>query len=344
MKHTHNDNIIDNHSQETSGYLYNEVLMSDLGDITSSNFSGIHHKYSSETGIFELMSANRYGKRYILKTLSSKYQNDPVYNMILEKEFEIGITLEHPCIRRTIGLENIKGLGRTIILEYVDGDNLETVLRIQRLSDQSRLNIASQLADALEYLHKKLIFHRDIKPENILITYTGNNVKLIDFSLSDSEAFTILKNPAGTKNYIAPEQINPEAKPSVKADIYSYGKVLQKIAADAKDKNLMKIAEECSQDNPDKRPESMSDVKQLLQNLKCNTYQTISLGSKRLTNILLSIIGLFTVIISVLLINRYNSKQEETPHTVDNSTIQIVDMQDIQKQQIPNSIKIPSTN
>lgn len=48
----------------------------------------------------------------------------------------------------------------------------------------------------------------DLKPENILITHNGQNVKIIDFGLSDTDDYYIHKDPAGTRVYASPEQLN----------------------------------------------------------------------------------------------------------------------------------------
>lgn len=82
----------------------------------------------------------------------------------------------------------------------------------------------------MEYMHAKQIVHRDIKPSNIMLTHRGGDVKLIDFGLSDSETFCVLKIPAGTRGYIAPEQLQPNAVSSPSTDIYSFGKVLEYMA------------------------------------------------------------------------------------------------------------------
>ena len=63
-----------------------------------------------------------------------------------------------------------------------------------------------------------------------MITHNGHNTKLIDFSLSDSDYFNVLKCPAGSSGYIAPEQLQPDAKPDIKADIYSFGMVVRDMA------------------------------------------------------------------------------------------------------------------
>ncbi len=97
-------------------------------------------------------------------------------------------------------------------MEISDGDNLEQLIKKNALSVELARKIAGQLMDALEYMHNKQMIHRDLKPSNIMITHNGQNVKLIDFGLSDSDSFCVLKSPAGTSGYIAPGRMLPGAR------------------------------------------------------------------------------------------------------------------------------------
>lgn len=230
----------------------------DLGELFSHEFTNIMPYYTSPNGPIEIYTANRYGKRYVLKGLKEQFRNDPIYTMSLAKEFEIGIQLDHPNIRRTIGLENIKGLGRVIVLEYIDGSPLESLLASPSLTMSAARTIAAQIADALRYVHSKQVYHRDIKPANILVSHNGNVVKIIDFSLSDSEDFIILKNPSGSRRYMAPELSGPDVRPSAVADIYSFGVVVDELASATGDDQLAEAVKKCTNALPDKRLQSLA--------------------------------------------------------------------------------------
>lgn len=149
-------------------------------------------------------------------------------------------------------------------MEYIDGDNLEQLIKKNALSAELARKIAGQLMDALEYMHNKQMIHRDLKPSNIMITHNGQNVKLIDFGLSDSDSFCVLKSPAGTSGYIAPEQMLPAAKAEPRADIYSLGMVLGDMAKATGDKALSKMAEICSCRDPQSRPQNIAQLRQRL--------------------------------------------------------------------------------
>ena len=134
-----------------------------------------------------LYTASRYGKRYVLKGLSADSQSLTDLLLLQQKEFELGIALSHPNIAETYSLEEIENCGRCIVMEYVDGTTLAEWLTTNP-SKSSRQRVMMQLLDALQYIHSLQLVHHDLKSSNILITRNGQNVKLIDFGLSQTDA------------------------------------------------------------------------------------------------------------------------------------------------------------
>lgn len=223
-------------------------------------FANITELYVSRSGPAMLMSATRYGKRYVLKGLRPEFRETAVYRAALRKEFEIGMSMDHPNIRNTLGFEEIEGLGGAIVMEYVDGETLDRLLDRSAISPRSGRLIASQLAAALGYVHRKQIFHRDVKPANVMVTHSGDVVKIIDFSLSDGDTFMMLKTTAGTPSYMDPRQREAGARPDASADIYSFGMTLRDIAASTGDKALLRVAEACTDPDPARRPSSFGAI------------------------------------------------------------------------------------
>lgn len=246
----------------TSGYtedLDEEMNVADTLQVQDS-FSDLQEIYVSASGHTRLFSATRYGKRYVLKCLKADFACVPIYRQALTKEFEIGLQLDHPNICRTIGLEDIAVIGTAIIMEYIDGDTLKDILDQHRLTKDEARKVAEQLAAALDYIHSKQIMHRDLKPSNVMLTHNGRNVKLIDFSLSDSDVFGVLKLPAGSAGYIAPEQLSPNAKPSIASDVFSFGMVMNDMASVTGDKTMRRMAEACIRRNPSARPTTKEQI------------------------------------------------------------------------------------
>lgn len=171
-----------------------------------------------------LCKAKRYGRWWVLKGLKKPYRQDGNYKNLLHKEFDILISLLHPNIVSAYSMEEIPEMGTCIVMEWIDGITLEH-WNGRKTEGEA---IFLQLLDAVHYIHAKQIVHRDLKPSNIMITHNGNHVKLIDFGLSDTDDFAILKQPAGTQGYISPEQIVSQ-QADIRNDIFSIGCILEKI-------------------------------------------------------------------------------------------------------------------
>lgn len=236
--------------------------ISEIGDVVPVNaeFSGITECYVSKHGYTRLFKANRFGKTYMLKCLRRDFLYTSLYRTALSKEFEIGLQFDHMNICRTIGMEEVEGIGPAIILEYVDGDTLEDFMGKGLLTMALARKFVGQLVDVLGYLHSKQTIHRDLKPSNIMVTHKGQNIKLIDFSLSDNDTFNVLKIPGGTSGYIAPELFLPNAKSGILCDIYSFGVLMANMAEATCDKTMMKTARHCMSRQPENRPQSMQEI------------------------------------------------------------------------------------
>lgn len=133
-----------------------------------------------------IYSGVRYDRRFLIKALRSEHRELTEYRQMLQREFRIGIAFSHPNIATTYSLEPVDGLGECIIQEYIDGQTLTQWLSTKP-SWKERERVAQQLREAVDYLHAHQLTHRDLKGDNILITNNGNNVKLIDFGLSETD-------------------------------------------------------------------------------------------------------------------------------------------------------------
>ncbi len=193
------------------------------------------------------------GRFVALKSLKPEYVGNPFYEGLLRKEYEIGHTLDHPNICPTLDFMNIPELGNCIVTQWIDGCNLTDWLQNHSVRPDAQ-KILLELCNALEYLHRHQIIHRDLKPSNIMITRNGQNVKLIDFGLSDADWYATFKNPAGTKDYISPEQMAGESV-DCRTDIYSLGKIMQAMGV------YSRIAAVCAAEDRNKRYGSVAEVR-----------------------------------------------------------------------------------
>jgi len=166
-----------------------------------------------------------------LKTVSL-YNQEPEQEEEFRKRFiceaqAVG-RLQHPGIVAVFDVgEEEESHEPFIVLEYVAGQSLNRILsREKKLSLPRALNLAEEIAEALDYAHAQGVVHRDIKPANILITQDGR-AKIADFGIAKLNLahFTIPGRLLGTPAYMAPEQLVGEAVDG-RSDLFSLGVIL----------------------------------------------------------------------------------------------------------------------
>ena len=172
-----------------------------------------------------LARAKRYGKWWMLKGLNPEAADSMAHTQMLRKEFDTLMSMSHQGVVQAVAVEEVAGLGTCIVMEYVEGVTLD-VWADSHTSRAERRQIAGQLLNAVEYVHSCGIAHRDLKPSNIMVATNGGTLKIIDFGLADSDRNAILKQPAGTRRYMSPEQA-AVAEADVRNDIYSIGVILK---------------------------------------------------------------------------------------------------------------------
>ena len=245
-------------------YSFTRLLVNSSTNTFMNNFDGIDNQFTHlsvvrQTSHNLLVRGQRYGQWWLLKCLLPEHRDAPVYQEMLRKEFELMIHLQHPNIVRTFSLENVADYGMCIVMEWIEGVTLRTF--IESKPDSDALTAAAlELVKPLEYIHQKGIVHRDLKPENVMVTNTGNSIKLIDFGLADSDTYAVLKQSGGTDGYMSPEQA-AGGNPDVRHDIYSLGMILKYMSLGSR---FDKIASRCTA-SPDKRYQKISEVGEALQ-------------------------------------------------------------------------------
>jgi len=151
------------------------------------------------------------------------------------KEIELTANLQHPHILPLFDSGSADGL-LYYVMPYVEGETLRGRLERERqLPIASAVRIACEVADALEYAHKRGVVHRDIKPENILL-HDGRAL-VADFGIAlavqqaGGERMTQTGLSLGTPQYMSPEQAMGERNIDARTDIYALGAVTYEMLA-----------------------------------------------------------------------------------------------------------------
>jgi serine/threonine-protein kinase len=153
---------------------------------------------------------------------------DPVFYDRFIREQEIGEKLDHPNVMKVFPNGDHSQI--YMAMEWIDGKLLRQILNEQKKFPPERaLNIALQIAQALDYIHSKGVVHRDLKPENIMVN-TTDGIKLIDFGIAanvGSKRLTFAKfsQTMGTPDYISPEQVKGK-RGDARSDIYALSVML----------------------------------------------------------------------------------------------------------------------
>ncbi len=183
-----------------------------------------------EGGMGEVYRADdlRLGQAVALKFLSAQWANNPDRLRELNGEVRTARQVSHPNVCRVYDIAEVDG-DTFLSMEYVDGENLDSLLRrIGRLPGDKAVQIAQQLCAGLQAIHERGLLHRDLKPANILIDGRGQ-ARIADFGLAAfpiaGVAGSFRDKVAGTPGYLAPEALAGDA-PSVRSEIYSLGLIL----------------------------------------------------------------------------------------------------------------------
>jgi serine/threonine protein kinase len=166
----------------------------------------------------------------VLVAVKENLQDSVEARSQFEREAQILARLSHPNIPRVIDrFTDSKSGQQYLVMEYVDGEDLATMIRRTGALPEATVIIwIRQILDAVEYLHHQQpqVIHRDIKPANIKITPQGKAV-LVDFGISkfyDPTRGTMTGLPAVTAGYAPPEQYG--FKTTERSDIYALGATL----------------------------------------------------------------------------------------------------------------------
>jgi hypothetical protein len=180
-----------------------------------------------------------------LKLMHDHFARQPEFRARLTKEARTAAQLDHPSIVRIYDFASFDE-GLYIAMEFIGGGSLRAHLKRlqakgQRLPLEQGVQIAAQLADALDYAHRQGVIHRDVKPSNIILKRLIRadepgrqpfRAVLTDFGLVkllEGDSMTESGTTMGTPTYMSPEQCQGLALDG-RSDLYSLGVVLYELA------------------------------------------------------------------------------------------------------------------
>jgi serine/threonine protein kinase len=158
----------------------------------------------------------------VAKLVRPDQTEDPVARKSLAREAAMLTRLAHPLLVRSFG-SDADGPRPHLVLEFVEGPRLSTLIRRFGLILEQAVPLALNLCSVLHYLAEEGVVHLDVKPRNIIM---AGSPRLIDLSVARGiDELGSVRGPIGTDAYMAPEQCDPERRAEIgpPSDVWGMG-------------------------------------------------------------------------------------------------------------------------
>lgn len=202
--------------------------------MSTSNYKIISTLGRGGMGVVYKAQDKRLGRHVAIKVIAEQFAEHTEVLKRFDREARAAARLNHPNIVTVYGIDEVDDLP-AIVMEYVQGQSLDTIIKSDRAVDTSQaLTWVGQVANALAYAHRAKVIHRDIKPHNIIVQEETGDVKVADFGLArmleEQTDLTATGTQPGSPLYMSPEQVQGKSV-GIATDIYSLGVVLYALLA-----------------------------------------------------------------------------------------------------------------
>ncbi|MDE6322957.1 MAG: protein kinase [Paramuribaculum sp.] len=194
---------------------------------------------------YDVYTGKKHGKWVMLKTLKPQYKDDPRFQAMIEKEFDVRYNLAHPGIVMINDFEDVPGVGLSIITDDVYGLSLRKLIDRKEVTMDHVKRLCTQMVDAMEYIQTNHLVHFPLRPETVIFTENIGNLKLIDVGFDQRDQLT----PAEATD-----------------DILAFGRILMEAvnAVPEAPVQLKRIAEKCCNPDPKARYRSIHQLRMAL--------------------------------------------------------------------------------
>lgn len=248
----------------------------------------------STCDIYKAISQRR---KVFVKRLKQEYRNKPLYLAAFDKEYDIGVSLNHKSLPQYREFHE-----DYIVMDYIDGKTLAEMLKEKDpwlSKEKNVIRMLRELLDVVDYLHQRNIVHCDIKPDNIMITNGNRNLMLIDLDKCYTDWLD--DTPGAPSKFYLPIERTGE----MDMDFYCVALILERIKntyPNLKIRNYKRIVETCKKKNI-----TADDILEVIESTKSSNNKNNEEDSK--LPLYAGIVGFLTLVLIAIFVPRNNESK-----------------------------------